>query len=430
MTRSLLESKVHSSDEDMYEIRTFPPTVRKNPKPRRTFYKSRVENKSFTVEDRYQNLKYLGQGSYGTVCSAYDETLNCLVAIKKIANVFKVVTDAKRTLREIRILRHLGSHDNIVSLLDFTVMPNDAKTFDDVYLIMEKWPCDLDRIISSRQQLSNQHLQLFTYQIVKAVKFMHAAKVVHRDLKPSNILVDSECHLVLCDFGLARGLTESSLSHKIFDNYEETDGNLTEYVVTRWYRSPELLAENSKYPCQADVWSIGCILAELFLRKPLFPGKSQAHQLQIIFELLGKPPILSLEKYFCTSAVRAVKEMNIDARSNGLEKRFKEADLNLLGFLRCCFIYDPKRRKTIKELFDHPYLDELRDADDTEIEHMMKFDSSFELHFKQKDISQTLLRGLFLETHYEYHPKDRSCFKAASSLLSLSRVENEDPNFL
>ena len=121
---------------------------------------------------------------------------------------------------------------------------------------------DLDRIVASQQRLSDQHAQYFVYQILRGLKFIHSANVLHRDLKPSNLLVNSNCDLAICDFGLARGVSA------------DTAGQLTEYVVTRWYRAPELLCESADYDAKVDVWSVGCVLGEILGRRPLFKGNS------------------------------------------------------------------------------------------------------------------------------------------------------------
>ena len=131
--------------------------------------------------------------------------------------------------------------------------------------------CDLDRIVSSSQSLSDAHIQYFVYQILRGLLYIHSANVLHRDLKPSNLLVNSNCDLAICDFGLARGVVD--------------DETLTEYVVTRWYRAPELLTEAQYYGPAVDVWSVGCILAELLGRRPLFQGKDYMHQLKDTLEI-------------------------------------------------------------------------------------------------------------------------------------------------
>jgi|TARA_B110000208_G_C11694007_1_gene403407 mitogen-activated protein kinase 1/3 len=128
---------------------------------------------------------------------------------------------------------------------------------------------DLHRIIYSRQDLTDDHVQYFIYQVLRAVKYIHSAKVLHRDLKPSNLLLNSNCDLKVCDFGLARGIDD------------RTSQDLTEYVVTRWYRAPEIMLSEDDYSMAVDLWSCGCILAELLGRKPIFPGEDYIHQLQV-----------------------------------------------------------------------------------------------------------------------------------------------------
>lgn len=121
---------------------------------------------------------------------------------------------------------------------------------------------DLHRVIRT-QTLSNDHCQYFIYQTLRGLKAMHSANVIHRDLKPSNLLLNGNCDLKICDFGLARHV----------GHVDDNQGFMTEYVATRWYRAPEIMLTFKKYTSAIDVWSVGCIMAEMLLRKPLFPGK-------------------------------------------------------------------------------------------------------------------------------------------------------------
>ena len=115
-------------------------------------------------------------------------------------------------------------------------------------------------------------MQYFLYQILRGLKYIHSANVLHRDLKPSNLLLNANCDLKICDFGLARVTSETDF--------------MTEYVVTRWYRAPELLLNSSDYTTAIDIWSVGCIFMELMDRKPLFPGRDHAHQLRLLMEVI------------------------------------------------------------------------------------------------------------------------------------------------
>lgn len=216
---------------------------------------------TFVVPKRYEYIKVIGQGAYGVVCSAFDRLKNRKVAIKKVPNAFADLIDAKRIVREIQILKFY-KHENIISLVD--VIKPDARTgFEDIYFVNDLMETDLHRVIYSHQELIDDHIQCFLYQILRGMLYIHSSSIIHRDLKPSNLLLNKNCNLKICDFGLARGLEPG-----------ETEGQLTEYVVTRWYRAPEVILNASNYTKALDVWSIGCIMAELLGRTPLFPGIS------------------------------------------------------------------------------------------------------------------------------------------------------------
>lgn len=139
----------------------------------------------------------------------------------------------------------------------------DTSTFRS-YIVLDLMDTDLERIIASNNVLTDHHMQYFMYQLLRGLKYIHSANVIHRDLKPANLLLNADCDLKICDFGLARGVT---------DNVD-----LTKYVVTRWYRAPELLCSCKDYTEMIDMWSVGCIFAELLGRAPLFPGTNHLFQ--------------------------------------------------------------------------------------------------------------------------------------------------------
>jgi mitogen-activated protein kinase 1/3 len=177
-----------------------------------------------------------------------------------------------------KLLRYFN-HENIISILDIQ-KPRNYETFTEVYLIQvytvdglqigspllkqrqELMETDMHRVIRT-QDLSDDHCQYFIYQTLRALKAMHSANVLHRDLKPSNLLLNANCDLKVCDFGLARSAAST----------EDNSGFMTEYVATRWYRAPEIMLTFKEYTKAIDVWSVGCILAEMLSGKPLFPGK-------------------------------------------------------------------------------------------------------------------------------------------------------------
>uniref|UniRef100_W5LV98 Mitogen-activated protein kinase 7 n=1 Tax=Lepisosteus oculatus TaxID=7918 RepID=W5LV98_LEPOC len=149
------------------------------------------------------------------------------------------------------------------------------------YVVLDLMESDLHQIIHSQQPLTAEHTRYFLYQLLRGLKYVHSANVIHRDLKPSNLLVNETCELKIGDFGMARGLSARA---------DESRSFMTEYVATRWYRAPELMLSLHHYSLAIDMWSVGCIFAEMLGRRQLFPGKNYVHQLQLILSVLGTPP--------------------------------------------------------------------------------------------------------------------------------------------
>jgi len=230
---------------------------------------------TFKVPVQYELIKKVGSGAYGTVCSFKDTKTNQKIAVKKITDAFHDLIDGKRILREVKLLRCF-THDNIISILD--MYPPDNPDFDDIYIVTDLMETDLHRVIYSKQVFAEEHHQYFAYQIMRGLKYLHSCDVVHRDLKPANILCNKNCDLKICDFGLSRGFGEG-----------DDDPSLTDYVVTRWYRAPEVVLLASEYTKSIDVWSVGCILCELIGRKPIFTGKDHLDQIKKILSVIGSP---------------------------------------------------------------------------------------------------------------------------------------------
>ena len=200
------------------------------------------------------------------------------MAIKKIDKAFEHKIFAKRTLRELRLLKLL-KHENIINI-ETLILPKSREEFEDVYVVSEMMDTDLTSIIKSDQPLTEEHYKFFLYQLLRGLKYIHSAKIVHRDLKPRNLLVNSNCDLKICDFGLARPLFKHAKANV-----------LTEYVATRWYRAPELLLSAVDYTTSVDMWSVGCIFAEMLQRKPFLPGTDTKNQIELICEYQGTPDL-------------------------------------------------------------------------------------------------------------------------------------------
>jgi serine/threonine protein kinase len=177
----------------------------------------------FRVSNEYVPLKALGKGAYGTVVAVRQKDTGKKYAIKKMSPMAATKADAVHALREIRCMRWLGRHPNIMGLKDARVGLEE----DELYLVMDCMDTDLHRIIQSPQPLGEAHFKHFMYQLLRGLRFAHAYGVIHRDLKPANLLITKNCDLVISDFGLARQVPDAA-------------GPMTEHVVTRWYRAPEV----------------------------------------------------------------------------------------------------------------------------------------------------------------------------------------------
>ena len=240
---------------------------------------------------RYKFVKILGSGSFGTVMGAKDTVFGVPVAIKHIRNAVEDEMQSKLLLRELKLLRHFRGHENVIGVKDIFVSPEGEENFTDLFIVTHLMDTDLAHVIQSSQTVSNEHVRYFVYQILRGLKFIHSAHVMHRDLKPQNLLVNRNCDLRICDLGLAR----LSQEH---DECEQIDH--TVYVVTRWYRAPELLLGQKGYDMSIDLWSVGCILAELLARHEepkggrcfaLFPGSNYVEMLRMQVHALGRPEL-------------------------------------------------------------------------------------------------------------------------------------------
>ncbi|XP_029104285.1 mitogen-activated protein kinase 15 isoform X1 [Scleropages formosus] len=296
------------------------------------------------ISQKYEIKRRLGKGAYGIVWKAIDRTTGDVVAVKKIFDAFRNRTDAQRTFREIMFLQEFGDHANIIKLLNVIRAQNDK----DIYLVFEYMETDLHAVIKKGNLLKDIHKRYIMYQILKATKFLHSGNVIHRDQKPSNILLDTDCFVKLCDFGLARSLCQM----------QEDPGNptLTEYVATRWYRAPEILLGSSRYTKGVDMWSLGCILGEMLLGKPLFPGTSTINQIEKIMTVIPHPTaedVCSIKSEYGASVIQRMMLRPQGSLENILPSSVPPDALDLL---RCLLVFNPEKRLTAEQALQHPYV--------------------------------------------------------------------------
>ncbi|XP_042779889.1 mitogen-activated protein kinase 15 isoform X2 [Panthera leo] len=296
------------------------------------------------VAQRYLLKRQLGKGAYGIVWKAVDRKTGEVVAIKKIFDAFRDKTDAQRTFREIMLLQQLGDHPNIIRLLDVIRAENDR----DIYLVFESMDTDLNAVICKGRLLKDVHKRFIMYQLLRATKFIHSGGVIHRDQKPSNILLDASCLVKLCDFGLARplgGLPEGPEGPA-----------LTDYVATRWYRPPEVLLSSSWYTPGVDMWSLGCILGEMLRGRPLFPGTSTLHQLELILGTIPPPSkedLLALSSSFSASVLPCLGSRPRQTLDALLPPDTPPEALDLLKGL---LVFAPGKRLSAAQALRHPYV--------------------------------------------------------------------------
>jgi len=285
---------------------------------------------------RYKKISFLGEGQFATVYKAEDtENNGRIVAVKKIklGHRSEAKDGINRTaLREIKLLQEL-SHPNIIALLD--VFGHRSS----ISLVCDFMETDLEVIIQDTSMvLSPAHIKSVMLMTIQGVEYLHDNWILHRDLKPNNLLLDSEGIVKLADFGLAK-------------TYGSPNRVYTNQVVTRWYRSPELLFGAKNYGAGIDMWAIGCILAELLLRVPFLPGESDLGQLTKIFETLGTPTdddwpgMKELSDYVEFKKFPRIPFPDI----------FSAAGDDLLDLLNKLFLYDPVKRIGATQSLKHSY---------------------------------------------------------------------------
>ncbi|XP_024527404.1 mitogen-activated protein kinase 15 isoform X1 [Selaginella moellendorffii] len=355
--------------------------------------KTMAETEFFTEygeASRYKILEVIGKGSYGVVCSATDMHTGDKVAIKKINDIFEHVSDATRILREIKLLRLLR-HPDIVEIKHI-MLPPSRREFKDIYVVFELMESDLHQVIKANDDLTPEHYQFFLYQLLRALKYIHTANVFHRDLKPKNILANADCKLKICDFGLAR----------VAFNDAPTAIFWTDYVATRWYRAPELCGSFfSKYTPAIDIWSIGCIFAEILTGKPLFPGKNVVHQLDLMTDMLGTPSAESVARVRNEKARRYLSGMR-KKTAIPFTQKFPNADPLALRLLERLLAFDPKDRPTAEEALADPYF---RGLAKVEREPSAQPITKMEFEFERRRISKDDVRELIYREILEYHPQ-------------------------
>ncbi|XP_051956223.1 cyclin-dependent kinase-like 5 isoform X4 [Xyrauchen texanus] len=286
------------------------------------------------VMHRFEVLGIVGEGAYGVVLKCRHKETNEIVAIKKFKDSEENEEVKETTMRELKMLRML-KQENIVELKEA------FRRRGKLYLVFEYVEKNMLELLEDMPNgAPSDKVRNYIYQLIKAIHWCHKNDIVHRDIKPENLLISSEDVLKLCDFGFARDLSES------------TDANYTEYVATRWYRSPELLL-GAPYSKAVDMWSVGCILGELSDGQPLFPGESEIDQLFTIQKVLGPLPPEQIKLFYNNPRFHGLRFPSV-SHPQTLERRYLGIiSPVLLDLMKNLLLLNPNERFLTEQSLNH-----------------------------------------------------------------------------
>mmetsp|Transcript_20110 Transcript_20110/g.36385 ORF Transcript_20110/g.36385 Transcript_20110/m.36385 type:complete len:450 (+) Transcript_20110:72-1421(+) len=366
----------------------------------------RAPQGGWRIPKRYETTELIGTGSYGSVCKAFDSEADGgkgqYVAIKRMQRMFDDLTDCKRILREVAIMSSLD-HEFVVDALDIPYPEDGIEHFTELYVVMELCDTDLKKLCKTDVTLQPVHINTLLYNLLVGVRYIHSAGIYHRDLKPANVLVNQDCAVKICDFGLARAIggEAQALPHTpretegdpdarspIVPSNLRTKRHLTGHVVTRWYRAPELILLQDNYTQAIDVWSIGCIYAELLNmldgvrhvdRGPLFPGSScfplspdsrhqtdykfhtrgKQDQLNMIFNILGTPTEVEIDMLTREDAKRYLRCFS-SRTGSGVQAKFPHAPAASCDLVGRMLTFDPAKRISVLAALDSELFTDIR----------------------------------------------------------------------
>lgn len=295
----------------------------------------------------YRALKCIGEGRYGIVIKAQNEATGEKVAVKRMYSSVYGPAMTIRVLRELKLLRLLSAHENIIKVKD-VLIPRDPEKIASVFVVFELMPATLRRVLRSSVEVTPAHKKYFMFQILRGVHFMHSAGISHMDLNPSDIMVNRQCKLRIIDMGSARARF-SNESHFWSMN-----------ALTRWYRAPELIVKNIDVNCDnlkaIDMWSVGCIFAEIFERgHALFRGRNARTQYEVITDLLGTPTPELLAKWGGSDRWTM---MCAGKSPRPLRDLLPGADPLAVSLIEQMLVFDPDQRINALEALYHPYFSE------------------------------------------------------------------------
>ena len=318
---------------------------------------SDLEKLDEQISKRYEVINVIGKGAYGIVWKAFDKHSGSkqLIALKKVFNAFKSSMDAQHIYREVSYLLELRGHPFIINLKNVHRSENDK----DLYLVFELMETNLNALIVSNL-LQDIHKRYIFWQLLTVIKFIHSARLMHRDLKPSNLLINNDSSIKLCDFGLSCTFSIQNDT----DSNNETGfviDNHPNFIATRWYRPPEILLGSSYHTPAIDMWSAGCILAELVTGKPLFPGTSSLDQIERVIAYTGRPTqdiINSIQKSDDDkiNVQKILSKISYTYPPFDFQKEMKNVPDDAIDLIKKLTCFNPSQRLTAEKALEHPYV--------------------------------------------------------------------------
>lgn len=351
----------------------------------------KICGENFDVGRRYTQLKYLGEDDWGMFVSAFDEVTQTKVTIKKFVRLDNDQS-LQRALQEIQITSCL-KHENIIDIQN--VMYADELERQNLFVVQTQMEVNLQKLIRHGCEVTNDHIRIFIYQLLRGLKYVHSANLIHWQLKPTNILINAQCDLRISDFSLAR---PENIDADPIDGHAERE-------ILQWYAAPEILLNASGHSKAVDMWSVGCIMAEMLAGEAMFPGRDYREQLNCIFDVIGTPSQDDLTCILSEHMRKFVASMPYRMKFPWIEL-FPWADFGALDLLENLLTFNPHNRITVKEALAHPYFKKYHQpGDEPNIEWPLKLDVDLK-NFTHCELKQKL----FVEAkHFSYSQYDGDC---------------------
>lgn len=290
----------------------------------------------------FEEIEQIGEGTYGQVWMGRDKSSGEIVALKKVRMDQEKEGFPVTAIRELKMLRSLR-HENIVNLKEIVTGQNRnraRRNKHEIYMVFEYVDHDLTGLMDTPSvQFSEAQVKTYVKQLLSGLWYCHEREVLHRDIKGSNLLIDNKGNLKIADFGLARTFNDNLKRY-------------TNRVITLWYRSPELLLGAEEYGPEVDMWSVGCLIVELLTKRPLFPGKDEPEQLELIFQVLGTPTEESWPNWTQLSLSHMVKGMHYTPQ---LRENLGFLTPKAIDLIELLLQLDPERRPSAGEALDHDW---------------------------------------------------------------------------